>query len=371
MFSWLKIGLKRRAIGKTADRRSAIATMLEALFMLRKLLESDLRYLESLAQFSTPPDPVRQARLNLVNAYLISATQGHDDLVQDLYSKEPDESRLPFVQVFAAERLIADLMPDEIAALRLTVFGEKLRSLGGQALYDAHLQDVRELRANIPGGTTRWELQMLLMRLQRLHMAEMQRQRAKFMLMGSVRRYTFALAVGFLILLPIVIDLAAGAELKQMRFAPPPFLTWLLLAGLCGSFLSIVRRLGEVRNSPEVMTDDPLLSTGQLRLNAFSVTTALMTGPLFALLGYVVICSGLVPEGLLVGLKDTAFAQDPWRWLLTSGAGEALGAKVPNFSSQAMILVAAFSAGWAERLVPDAIDQLLKKAPNSAASGKT
>ena len=131
----------------------------------------------------------------------------------------------------------------------------------------------------------------------------------------------------------------------------------LALAGGVGAVMSVARRLQGAIDT-KVMARDPLFEIAALELGRNGIMLSCLIGSVFALLVFGVFYGGI---GVMLGLNGgflfpalsgRMLGHDP-------GIAHALGFKADG--DLARMLIIAFVAGFAERLVPDSIDRILSQ----------
>lgn len=146
----------------------------------------------------------------------------------------------------------------------------------------------------------------------------------------------------------------------------PPWLNYALVAvlGLGGALTSIARRASRILE-PGPLFEDPVFQMSSLDSGAASLFVAGLTGPVFAMILMLLFMSGAVDFGGLTPKFDDAplgphpaaqlFNFNVFNWTLTVHSGLD-GAKLCIWS---------FAAGFAEQLVPDALDRFIRASPKA------
>ncbi|WP_404711428.1 hypothetical protein [Sphingomonas sp. MMS24-J13] len=131
----------------------------------------------------------------------------------------------------------------------------------------------------------------------------------------------------------------------------------IMVTGVLGAMMSIGRRLQGAISS-KVMQDDPLFEIAALELGQVSILLSCLIGAIFALLVYLIFFGAIGKAlGLDGGIVLPKFTFDS----LGREQSMARALCLESDRELAKMLVIAFVAGFAERLVPDAIDRILSQ----------
>ena len=148
-----------------------------------------------------------------------------------------------------------------------------------------------------------------------------------------------------------------GASVVILRSVNQPFFAMLsavVYAGLMGGAVSCARRLGNVST-----TDDALGSIYALKNSRYVLLFAPMTGAVFAVITMLLFMAGLMVGPLFPKFTELTFAGT------VSGPWQFTNALLPTTSSgYALLFLWCFIAGFAERFIPDTLDDLTKRAAN-------
>lgn len=182
----------------------------------------------------------------------------------------------------------------------------------------------------------------------------------------------------------LLVDLLVNLLTPAADFVRVQAFSWIVIAGVFGSGLSIVNRL-QSAVSRDAMDDDGIFELTGLRMGWMSILTSLFMGGVFALVLYAIAMAGLLevahPE---VQTNAAAAQQQVTTNSETSGNGDASSANPQTCSANTRncfeapaklgnaiglatgtdffkMLILAFLAGFAERLVPDILGRLSKQ----------
>jgi hypothetical protein len=160
--------------------------------------------------------------------------------------------------------------------------------------------------------------------------------------------------LGFLLLLTTLSSVDWGNR-PLLDALLQPWIPIIFYCGMVGSFISILRRLQDQRDSL-LRTSDAVRALIGLRTGRLSVAVAMFSGGLFALVLYLILLSKLLPEGgLLPDFRNgSSMAVETFTdFVAMAGPRHA--------RDYAMVMVWSVVAGFGERFVPDVLDRLRKQ----------
>ncbi|WP_162527277.1 hypothetical protein, partial [Sphingomonas solaris] len=172
---------------------------------------------------------------------------------------------------------------------------------------------------------------------------------------GRLKRWLLWSTVVFLILLACaVFNWAAvlGITAPRSLFLG---LALVMLAGAVGAVMSVTRRLQGAIDS-QVLAEDPLFEIAALELGRSGIMLSCLTGSIFALVVFAIFYGDV---GKVLGLNGGFLFPALSGHMLGRYAGIAPALGLAGDGDAARMLLIAFVAGFAERLVPDSIDRIL------------
>ena len=136
-----------------------------------------------------------------------------------------------------------------------------------------------------------------------------------------------------------------------------------IFSGMIGACLSLLQRTEKASGAPSSFTDSVLDAMDiKLSMSIWYVLSLIISGAIFATILYLLAVSGTFNLGgllpTLVLQQDSSLCQKP------SGI-DALFGCIKFDKTNSLMLVWAFMAGFAERLVPDTLDALVEKSRKS------
>lgn len=268
--------------------------------------------------------------------------------------------------------ILYHLSPNELRR-RVWIVREKFKSLCGENIYSnyhnnlpAGLQE-EALKSDSPLEEHQTELLRddtvaIARQLQRLAFIRIRRsesinERKRFVIQSTL----LMMILGFVVfcLLDSRIDIIVSSDSGKNG---AKFLLLVIGSGITGAAISMLQRIEKAANIPPAITDS-LHDTMQITLSMSNwyITSLLVCGAVFALLIHFISVAHLVnvldilPDVSSLDIpKDTSILQ---QMLLPPG----------NRTDMAKLMLACFISGFAERLVPDILDTLVKKAAQNRA----
>ena len=270
-------------------------------------------------------------------------------------------------QLWSMELLILKHMPDLDALRRSWLTRERFRVLLGDAVYKQYEDNLSDtikregllkLPATASGAITpeydllREDNANISRIIQRLSYFRIKRNES----IGRQKNYA-----SLLMLILIVFALGvffSGFESPAGRSELNLFLL-VIYAGMLGAYMSILQRLQQATTSPIQITDSAFDSLDITQgISVTYMISVIVSGAVFALIFYLISMAGIV--NIVELLPDLLKTDDACK--------EAGGLFARLFCVQhdnkvlAKLLIICFMSGFAERLVPDVLDNLVKKA---------
>lgn len=156
-----------------------------------------------------------------------------------------------------------------------------------------------------------------------------------------------------------------AAEFGFKDFKPQDFslVVLTIFSGMIGSCLSLLQRTERASGAPSSFTDSVLDAMDiKLSMSLLYVLSLILSGAIFATILYLLAVSGTFTLGELLPklelITDSGVCKE-------SIGIRALFCCIKFKASNSLMLVWAFMAGFAERLVPDTLDSLMEKARKS------
>jgi hypothetical protein len=263
------------------------------------------------------------------------------DLIEKLLeAAKKQEAPIDWSQLFEIELLILDVLPAEKLLRKAWKIRERYQEAAGA-------EDFAEYNASKPPAVTlkdekdlRADLEVLLQDLFWRHRLKTVWEMARKSLMKKFSAGLGAMAaVGLVATWALYWIFESPDQWKAMLT-----LVLVILAGAAGAFVSLLRRLDAVPAAQKRTVSLIQMEAGSTSL----VIQSLLTGSIFALLILLMSGSGLLTGDLFPG----------------AGTGSVLVWLAGTFTEAtffAKLILWAFVAGFAERLVPDLLDTLSKR----------
>lgn len=245
--------------------------------------------------------------------------------IREIIEKGRRGDKVTWGELYLLEKYVVYRQPEEVLRARLPGLRLSYREIVGSGGYEQYLQSRQVASPDGRIEELRAEAGRLLDALHWAYAMAPERE-----LMRSNILKTIAQEMLFFVVIAIALAFSARYYLGQTQLAS---VILVLLMGALGGFFSVQRR---IENIP---TDqDPILTMFQLHNGRFSVRLAPLTGAICAFVLFLIFQAGLVTGAVFPNLGN------------------------PHTGAEyAKLLVWSFIAGFAERFVPDTLDNLLPK----------
>jgi hypothetical protein len=266
------------------------------------------------------------------------------------YEDPATKDTITWGELFTVESHLMARQPEPVLRRRAWSLRDRFREVVGQRQYENYLLSLPPNENDLAPSELpllRADLERLLDALHWSYALIPVRERLRTQIISAVSAQIF---VWTLVVAGLVVW---SASYKQTLLAT---LVLVLLAGALGGFVSLLRRIQMVP-----VGGDPLLSIFELENGRVSLYLAPLSGALFALVLFFVFQGGLLkgalfPEltGFSLKIYEFSWANDPIAHV-----------------EYAKLLVWAFIAGFAERLVPDTLARLVQRGEEASAAART
>jgi hypothetical protein len=273
----------------------------------------------------------------------VAEASGNEHLAEQARAIAAKKKSLAFDwnDIFDLEAIILRLQPPETLRRRAWVLREKYKQAVPPATYAAYLSsqppDPESADAEVEHAL-RADLLRLLREFHWQYGITVTREKIR----GSIALYNIRL-------LAIVSGLGLGSlflpDLLGERYLAVPTVFGVFIAGMIGGFVSTQFRL----QASQPGASEPVKELVQLNQGRLSITFSPILGGIFAVILFVMLAGGFIQGDLfpkIAGPASGALDQF-WRVSGTTSAAEA-----------AKLLIWSFLAGFAERLVPDALHRI-------------
>jgi hypothetical protein len=240
-------------------------------------------------------------------------------------SKREMKKVLTWRELFIFEKLILHLQPLDRLRRRAWHLRSQFAAVFGRDELAEYLNSIPPDPLTAKEQGLRADIEQILSSFHWLYTVIPHRERIRDRLSKQIIKGTFIGVFGALLILFV--------EYIWPSYQLGP-LVMVLIMGVIGSCISLQRRLQTIPN-----TGDPIVNMETLKSARSSVTLTPLTGAIFAALIYLMFLGGLLKGALFPTITS----------LTSPVEGQNLG----------LLLIWAFVAGFAERLVPDALDRMM------------
>jgi hypothetical protein len=274
---------------------------------------------------------------------------------------DPEARRIVEAILHAPKHHRADLHPLELSLLKLRpidrlrrdvwAYRDRVRDVAGRPRYVAYLASSPPDPRTAPEAEVRADLEHLVGELHWYYGLQPVRERFRIRFIRYISTLLFVLAAAFIAYLAIV------------HREHNPSLVLVLFTGLVGATMSVLHRMEQVQGG-----GDPIATSLAWEQAQGSLFFAPFSGAIFAAILYLIFGAGL--------LQGIAFPEIATAGRVLEGAGDYLS--FPDFVRHTgpvsgldwfKLLLWSFAAGFAERLVPDAIDRIVARSQRGGSGG--
>ena len=253
--------------------------------------------------------------------------------------------------------LADDLTEEKIKALIAKEFREPVPKVEADQKSKQSPVDCIKLEEAIRG-----DIISLTRQTQRLGYYKLLRLESIYKVKGNILGVLFSV----LVLMAVALLILYQTDFSEEDLKPQHFTLVILtiFSGMIGSCMSLLQRSEKASGAPSSFTDSVLDAMDiKLSMSLWYILSLVFSGAIFAIIMYLLAVSGIFSLlGMLGDLLPTLVLHSD-----SGVCGQSIGVRalfccVEFEQKNAMMLVWAFMAGFAERLVPDTLDSLMEKA---------
>ncbi len=297
--------------------------------------------------------------------FLLLEKSGQKEVLDHLNSSDIVTllANITIPQLWTTELLILSKLDSNSLVRRVWLIRQKFRSLCGDEVYKNY-HDNSPVSIQDQSLTANAELQPEQLTLLRDDILSIVRQMQRLVYVRICRSESINERKRFVIQTALIIGLIGFSIFWLLKLGVIPiepesnrvslkFLLLIIGSGITGTTVSLLQRIEKATNIPPLITDTVHDAT-QITHNMSNwyVASLLVSGAVFALLIY------LIAVSQLVNVLDILPSPDSMK---STTENDALLIMPPNNKADtAKLLLACFLSGFAERLVPDILDNLIK-----------
>lgn len=260
---------------------------------------------------------------------MVCSGEGVPPRVQEIIDKHKNGDNVTWGELYLLEKYVIYRQPQEVLKARLPGLRLSYREIAGSGAYEQYLQSRQAAPLDGPIEELRADVGRLLDALHWAYAIAPEREQVRSNLLRTIATE---------MLVSVIAAGAVGFAAYYSGHTQVATLVCVLLMGALGGFFSVQRRIENIPSD-----QDPILTMFQLQNGRFSVHLAPLTGAICALVLYLIFQAGL--------FKGAAFPD----------VGQ-----LPAPEEYGKLLVWSFIAGFAERFIPDTLDNLMPKHEESA-----
>ena len=299
---------------------------------------------------------------NILGEYRALSLEGFDEKMNSVRA-EADEivkkcPNITWADLYVFERAVLRLQPVGVLRRRAWSMRDKYRGIAGAETFQKYLDSKPPDPEKAHEADLRVDLEILLGKFHRYYSALQQREE----MVSSLIR-----TLGFIFLATVLTFVSWTNFNSVLGLGLPeiPLIAMVAFSGMAGAFASILQRIQKFKASSAFGQDDTLIMLSSLDYGKLGVYFALISGVVFSTALFLVFAAQMLKGPFFPAIftpKDTTVL--PFS-IFASATNPVDGAEY------AKLLVWSFLAGFAERMVPDVLDRIAKKAdtPEGGESG--
>jgi len=299
--------------------------------------------------FSPPYFEHVLAEFALLNTNDRTDDQETRERIKLILEKQQTGCRPSWGDLYLLEKYVICKQPEEVLKARLPGLRLSYREIVGQEAYEQYLQSGQ---ASLPASnieSVRADACRLLDTLHWAYAMAPERERTRTMILKKIAlQMVFSLGIGVLLL-----SLAFYVKMPMLQTV-----ILVMFMGALGGYLSVQQRIASISND-----QDPILTMFQLQSGLFAVRLAPITGAICGLALFLIFHGDLLQGNLFPKLDTIEY------WLDALPATAHLAPT--DYPEIFKLLLWCFIAGFAERLVPDTLDNLVSAQARSAQQKKS
>ncbi len=261
--------------------------------------------------------------------------------LEEIIEKHKSGAPLQLGDLYLLEKYVICKQPEEVVRARLPGLRLSYREIVGPDAYEDYLQSPQAAQPDSDLKQLQADAGRLLDALHWAYIIAPQREAMRSRLLRNIAtEMMISVAIGLGAIL-------VSAYLGQLLVTA---ILLVLLMGALGGFLSVQQRIEKI---PTEL--DPLRTMLQMQSGTFAVGLAPLTGAICALVLFLIFQGGLLTGAAFPDMSKLPLSFGKLR--VSPGA-----ALAPNWALEyGKLLVWSFIAGFAERFVPDTLDNLVPK----------
>jgi hypothetical protein len=281
--------------------------------------------------------------------------------------REQFPETLSICELWTLEQLIIKKLPDKTLLRRTWIFREKFKSQLGEDIYKKYNENLPKSLTDesVKDNSTATDYDML-----REDIANIARQIQRLAYYKIKRNQSINGRKKFVIISMIILVIIGILPFSNLTLKFPSFYTsenetaikFLLIimySGITGTAISLLQRIEKASNVAPHFTDSALEANDiSLNMSNWYVMSLLASGAVFALMVYFIAIAGIFN---IVDFLPKLEPGSNTKYVDFKQIFKHLVIMPDNPKDFAKLLIACFLSGFAERLIPDMLDSLIKK----------